>query len=84
MVLYESLAARRPTLIPRLPQLTSAFPGLLTHENNRELLTNARRLLDDPGLAETQLQGAQQRLAWADVRRHDANIEQFVARIRRG
>src|SRR5205823_2556975 len=48
LVLYESLAARRPTLIPRLPQLTSQFPGLLAHDTKQELLANARRLLDDP------------------------------------
>jgi glycosyltransferase involved in cell wall biosynthesis len=81
MVLYESLAARTPTLIPALPELTSAFPSLLAHRDDAELRHHVELLLDDPDLRARQSEEVQARLAWADVRGHDASLVAVVDRL---
>lgn len=79
---YEALAAGVPALIPAVPELTSQFPGLPAHSSGRELRCNLNRLLTDPGWGQTILASAQERLAWADVRRHDEVFHATLQRLR--
>jgi glycosyltransferase involved in cell wall biosynthesis len=81
MVLYESLAAGIPNLIPDLPQLTSAFPAVPVHRNDEELQANVRWLLDDSSVGEELVVRARSRLPWADVRRHDQGIRELAGRV---
>lgn len=78
MSLYESLAAGVPTIVSDIPELTTAFPGLLRHATGTELRENVDRLLGSPGLGITQVSAARARLDWADVRRHDLVFSQTL------
>jgi glycosyltransferase involved in cell wall biosynthesis len=81
MVVYESLAAGVPTLIPAIPSLTQAFPALLDHANGMELQLNVERLLDDRSLGQEQVRRSRSRVEWADVRRHDRLFAEHCARL---
>lgn len=71
MVVYESLAAGVPTLIPAIPSLSQAFPALSTHATDEELRVNVERLLDDRHVGDEQVRRSRSRVEWADVARHD-------------
>lgn len=78
--IYEALAAGVPTLISTLPALTSMFPALPAHSSGSELRANLERVLTDPALVRSIIASSQERLAWADIRRHD---EIFATTLRR-
>jgi glycosyltransferase involved in cell wall biosynthesis len=78
--IFEALAAGVPTLISAIPPLTSMFPALPAHTDGYELRANLERLLADPALGRSLIESSQERLAWADIDRHD---EVFAAALSR-
>jgi len=79
MALYESLAAGVPTLIPAIPELTSAFPNLPAHRNGHELRRNVTALLDDPQLGERLVGSSKPHLEWAYNESHDRTVHRLCA-----
>jgi glycosyltransferase involved in cell wall biosynthesis len=77
MVLYESLAAGVPTLIPAIPELTSAFPNLPAHRNGDELKHNVMTLLDDPDFRTRLVRSSKPYLEWAYNESHDRTIHRL-------
>ena len=77
MALYESLAAGVPTLIPAIPNLTSAFPTLLAHRDAAEIRQNVTTVLDDPAFGQELVGRSRPYLLWADNEAHDRTIERL-------
>jgi glycosyltransferase involved in cell wall biosynthesis len=84
LALYEALAAGVPALISAVPDLTSQFPNLPAHATGEELRANVERILDEPGWGEDLVESSRERVAWADIARHDqvfqATLERLLAR----
>ena len=81
MAVYEALAAGVPTLVPRLPVLTTQFPALPAHGDCAELRVNAERLLENPEIREELVTRCRDRLRWADRVRHDAVFREAISRL---
>ena len=81
LAVYESLAAGVPALISAIPELTSQFPHLPAHATGQELRANVQRVLGEPGLAERLIESSRQRVAWADIARHDQVFQATLARL---
>ena len=80
LAVYEALAAGVPTLISAIPELVSQFPNLPAHTSGEELRANVGRVLSDQSFARSLVESSRDRVAWADVERHD---EVFQATLRR-
>ena len=81
MTMYESLAAGVAVALPAVETLTAAFPDMPVHRNAVEMRNNIERLIDDPALRSKLIERAQERVAWADVRRHDDVVKTTLARL---
>lgn len=81
MALYEGLAAGVPALISDISGLTSAFPDLPAHRDEQELAENLAALLADDERRAALVAGAQDRVEWADVHRHDRLFYETASRL---
>jgi glycosyltransferase involved in cell wall biosynthesis len=81
LAVYEALAAGVPTLISAIPELVSQFPKLPAHASGEELRDNVTRVLGDAGFARRLVEGSEERVAWADVARHDAVFQATLERL---
>jgi hypothetical protein len=81
---YEALAAGVPTLISAIPELVSQFPDLPAHASGEELRANVTRVLKDPGFACQLVERSTERVAWADVARHDSVFQVTLERLLAG
>lgn len=81
LAIYEALASGVPTLISAIPMLTSQFPNLPAHRDERELRVNLESVLGDPALGASLIESSRERLVWADVRRHDEVFQDALARL---
>jgi glycosyltransferase involved in cell wall biosynthesis len=82
LAVYESLAAGVPALISAIPALTSQFPALPSHASGERLRLNLARLLDDPAWGQELVRAARDRIAWADLGRHDELFHSTVQQLR--
>lgn len=81
LAVYEALAAGVPALISNIPELVSQFPNLPAHSTGEELRANVERVLTEPGMAHRLVKSSQERVAWADVQRHDQVFHATVERL---
>lgn len=81
LAIYEALAAGVPVLIYANPVLTSQFPRLPAHENGEELRSNLEQVLANPALGAALVESTRERLAWADVHRHDQVFYEALERL---
>lgn len=81
LAVYEALSAGVPTLISAIPELTSQFPHLPAHSSGEELRANVQRVLDRPDLARHLVELSEDRVAWADIRRHDQVFQGTLERL---
>lgn len=79
MALYESLAARVPTLIPAIPELTWAFPNLPAHATGEELRQNVADVLDDPSRGQELVESSRPYLEWATFEEHDRTVREVAS-----
>jgi glycosyltransferase involved in cell wall biosynthesis len=81
MALYEGLAAGVPGLISDIPALTSAFPALPRHATEEQLANNLATLLATPEQGAQLVAACADRVAWADVARHDRVFYETMSRL---
>ncbi len=81
LALYEGLAAGVPGLISDIPSLTTAFPVLPRHATEAQLADNVEALLAAPERGAELVAACQERVEWADVRRHDRLFYETMSRL---